>query len=287
MADPQEYQRQFSFRQYQAQHPSDPLPGDEVDAELDGVKASLDETQAALADIRRDDGALANGIVTQDSLAPELTLGVEPAVAWEAGTAYAENASVFYELSLYRCIEAHTSTDTFDASKFTLLADLSSIAFPPGSVGTTQLADSAVTTAKLYDGAVTPAKMGGLPGSSLMGRYSSSSGAPQFITLGTGMSFVGGALTATTAIADGAVSTAKIADAAVTSAKLASGAAVANIGYTPVNRAGDNAIAGVLQRSGQGAHLWHGGSYTSGKITLSTSDPSGGSDGDIWFKYTP
>jgi len=28
----------------------------------------------------------------------------------------------------------------------------------------------------------------------------------------------------------------------------------------------------------------HGGSYTSGTVTVSTSDPSGGSNGDIWLK---
>lgn len=33
------------------------------------------------------------------------------------------------------------------------------------------------------------------------------------------------------------------------------------------------------------AVLAHAGSYTSGQVTLSTSTPSGGSDGDIWFQY--
>ncbi len=40
-------------------------------------------------------------------------------------------------------------------------------------------------------------------------------------------------------IADGAVTTAKHADASITAAKIASGAAVSNIGYTPVNKGGD------------------------------------------------
>ena len=34
------------------------------------------------------------------------------------------------------------------------------------------------------------------------------------------------------------------------------------------------------------AILQHDGSYTSGQVTFSTSDPSGGSSGDVWFKYT-
>lgn len=33
------------------------------------------------------------------------------------------------------------------------------------------------------------------------------------------------------------------------------------------------------------AMLAHDGSYTSGQVTFSTSDPSGGSDGDIWYKH--
>jgi hypothetical protein len=40
-------------------------------------------------------------------------------------------------------------------------------------------------------------------------------------------------------IEDGSVTTTKIADGAVTSSKLAPGTAVANLGYTPVNKAGD------------------------------------------------
>ncbi len=54
-----------------------------------------------------------------------------------------------------------------------------------------------------------------------------------------------GAVT-TAKITDANVTTAKIADANVTAAKLASGAAVSNIGYTPVNKAGDT-MTGALQ----------------------------------------
>jgi hypothetical protein len=287
MADPTPYDRQYSFRQWQAQHPADPLPGDRVDSEFDAVKASLDETQANLELIQRSDGQLGNATVGLDQLKPDVLAGVSPAVMWAASTAIALDAIVFYGVLLYRCIAAHTSTSTFDASKFVLLADFTSIAIPPGSIGTSQLLDGAVTAPKLADGAVAPAKLGSFPGSSLWGRYSASTGGFQAIALGTGLSFVGNTLTATLALADGDVTTPKLAANAVTNAKLAVGAAVANIGYTPVNQAGDTGIGGVLQRNGQGAHLWHGGSYTSGKITLSTSDPSGGADGDLWFKYTP
>lgn len=53
----------------------------------------------------------------------------------------------------------------------------------------------------------------------------------------------------TSMIADGAVVTSKVADGAITSAKLAPGAAIANIGYTPVNKAGDT-ITGNLTVNG-------------------------------------
>jgi hypothetical protein len=287
MAQPTPYDRQYSFSSWQSQHPSDPLPGDEVDAELNAVKATTDEIIVNLGKIQRDDGNLANETVGLEQLKPEVSVGVAPAVAWTADTYFALNATVFNELILYRCIEAHTSTSVFDASKFTELADLSSLNLADGSITTTKLADQAVTTAKLADGNVTPSKMGGFPASTLVGRYSASAGGPQFVTLGSGLTFVGTALTATPpTLADGSITTAKIVDANVTGAKLASGAAVANIGYTPLNKAGDT-ITGGLVRQSAGAHLYHGDSaLASGKITVSTSAPSGGSDGDIWIQVS-
>ncbi len=50
-------------------------------------------------------------------------------------------------------------------------------------------------------------------------------------------------------IEDGSITTSKIADGAVTPSKLAPGAAIANIGYTPVNKAGDT-MSGPLDVSG-------------------------------------
>lgn len=286
MPAPEPYDRQFSFATYQSQHPSDPLPGDELDGELNNVKAALDETQASLAQIQRSDGELANASVGLEQLKPEVSVGVAPAVMWTPNTAFDVNQSVFNALILYRCITAHTSTSTFDASKFTELADLSSVSIPSGGVGTAQLADLAVTTAKLADGAVQPGKMGGFPGSVLLGRFSGSAGGPQFISLGSGLSLsVAGVLSAVAAtIADGAVTTAKLANLAVTNAKLAAGAALANLGFTPLNAAGDT-INGLLTRASAGVHLWHGdAALTSGKVTISTSAPSGGADGDIWLQ---
>lgn len=54
------------------------------------------------------------------------------------------------------------------------------------------------------------------------------------------------------------------------------GAAPTRIGYVTNN--------GIFV--GSGAALSHSGAYQSGKVTMSTSAPSGGNDGDVWFQYT-
>jgi hypothetical protein len=48
-----------------------------------------------------------------------------------------------------------------------------------------------------------------------------------------------------------------------------------------------NTTVGVLTKASAGAHLAHGSAtYASGTVTVSTSDPSGGSNGDVWLKYS-
>jgi len=65
-------------------------------------------------------------------------------------------------------------------------------------------------------------------------------------------------------IADDAIQTAQIADNAVVSASISAAVVTAA-------KIGDNAVtAAKLQR----------------KFTISTASPSGGADGDIWFKYS-
>ena len=78
----------------------------------------------------------------------------------------------------------------------------------------------------------------------------------------------------TVSIADDAVTNAKVADDAIQSAQLADNAvltaAISNVNVTTAKIANDAVTAAKLQR----------------KFTISTSSPSGGSDGDIWFKYS-
>jgi len=78
----------------------------------------------------------------------------------------------------------------------------------------------------------------------------------------------------TVSIADDAVTSAKIADDAVVSAAIADNAVltanISNVNVTTAKIANNAITADKLQR----------------KFTISTSSPSGGSDGDIWFKYS-
>jgi hypothetical protein len=83
-----------------------------------------------------------------------------------------------------------------------------------------------------------------------------------------------GGTVGTAQIADDAVTNDKVADDAIQSAQLADDAVLAaNISANQVTtvKLADNAVtAAKLER----------------KFTISTSSPSGGSDGDIWFKYS-
>lgn len=80
MADPDTYDRSYGFESYQSSNPSQPLPGNQVDAEFDAVAAAIDGLIAALQDVRRADGALTNGVVTNDALSTTMFTGLVNAV---------------------------------------------------------------------------------------------------------------------------------------------------------------------------------------------------------------
>lgn len=77
MANPPPYQRGYSFQGHQAANPDDPLPGTKVDQEFDSAAASTAALAAAIQDVRREDGALRNGIVTPESLEPNVRAMVD------------------------------------------------------------------------------------------------------------------------------------------------------------------------------------------------------------------
>lgn len=72
MPAPISYAVDYDFSGFQALNPATPLPGAALDAELAGVQASLVSVIAALADVRRSDGGVQNGVVSFDSCDAQL-----------------------------------------------------------------------------------------------------------------------------------------------------------------------------------------------------------------------
>jgi hypothetical protein len=152
MAQPTPYDRITSFTNYQTANPSEPLNGPNVDAELNAIKATLDQILDNLELIQRDDGELANESVGLDQLSEEIEVGWEAPEVWVTATAYTIGNTVFSGSGFYRCLVAHTSgvfaTD-LAASKWELIVNLASIplvnatqvAFTPtGAIAATNVA---------------------------------------------------------------------------------------------------------------------------------------------------
>lgn len=163
MAAPTTFDRQTSFALFSSENPREPHSGVDLDTEFNAVKISLDETQDALADIRESDGSLKRGIVTTNSLAPDLAIGYVPQGVWSTGLTYtADTDVVFHGTKLYLAQEDHTSgtfaTD-LAAGKWLETADLGVQVLDDDTVDTQHLVDAAVETAKIANSAVTTAKI--------------------------------------------------------------------------------------------------------------------------------
>src|SRR6266404_5867194 len=78
---PIQYNRVYDFTGYQASSPSIPLPGNQVDAELNAIKATTDAIRANLAIIQRDDTLLGNNTVHPDAF----TVASQAPIAGSAG----------------------------------------------------------------------------------------------------------------------------------------------------------------------------------------------------------
>jgi hypothetical protein len=64
----------FSFTDWTIHHPSEPLPGDRLDAQFTALDRALGALSRDLKSIRRDDGALRDDVVSAASLTPDLRL---------------------------------------------------------------------------------------------------------------------------------------------------------------------------------------------------------------------
>jgi hypothetical protein len=118
MAQPRDYTRQYNFKDYQATTPADPLPGVQVDAELNSVKLTLDDLNTNIAKIQRDDGKLGNQAVHKDAFDPgALALinanGFAPKGDWSTGSTYAVGDIVDFNSGTYLATAAHTSSAAF------------------------------------------------------------------------------------------------------------------------------------------------------------------------------
>lgn len=93
MANPTKYTPGFSYSGFEASNPGRPKPGAQLDNDFAKIEDSIGETVDALADVRRSDGALKNGIVTTDALADAAVTQAKLAPAVLAGIAEAEAAA--------------------------------------------------------------------------------------------------------------------------------------------------------------------------------------------------
>jgi len=132
MTQPTPYTRQYNFTDYQTTNPNSPLPGASVDAELNAVKVTSDQTRTNLGVIQRDDTKLANQSVHKDAFDRDaLALigidGFNPRGNWSAAIVYAPQDLVNYNDATYLALVAHTSTAVFPtdlaAGKWILIAN--------------------------------------------------------------------------------------------------------------------------------------------------------------------
>lgn len=143
----------YSYTGFQLGQGNNAFPGTQLDSDIATLVAAADATIDGLADVRRSDGALQNAIVTPDSLAPAVYLGLQTPTVWAAGVNYASAATVTVSAAgyqgIYRCVVAHLSgafaTDFANGKwalvfSFIAVSVASSVAFTPaGNIAATNV----------------------------------------------------------------------------------------------------------------------------------------------------
>ena len=171
MAYPTEYDRIYDFSDFQTDNPSDPLPGLQLDAELDAIKVALDSSQTFTEGTHAADGGLKAGIVGPQNLsaAAIALLGsgafTIKSTDWTTATAYVVGDLVRYNASVstdgtYVCAVAHTAgtfaTD-YTAGKWTLIALEAAVTYPisvaNGGTGATSASDARTNLSAAKSGA--------------------------------------------------------------------------------------------------------------------------------------
>ena len=118
MSQPRDYTRNYNFNDFQTTNPSDPLPASQVDNEFNDVKLTLDDLNANIALIQRDDGKIANASIhkealSQDALALVTAGNLTPRGDWAATTVYAAADIVNFNDATYLATVAHTAVSAF------------------------------------------------------------------------------------------------------------------------------------------------------------------------------
>src|ERR1700730_7417736 len=155
-SQPAPYSPSTSFLSFQSN--ASWFPGQQLDAEHNNLKTTTDQVRANLKLIQRDDGALANGSVTFNSLSSTLqTAGLSPLSSWITGKLYTAPQAVIQGTSLYQSPINHTpgsfSAD-LAAGNWTLLANLALLS------GTTTVAANQVAAGPTTGAAAAPAFRG-------------------------------------------------------------------------------------------------------------------------------
>ncbi|SFI05562.1 tail fiber protein [Methylobacterium brachiatum] len=148
--------RAFSFTAFQQAQGDDRFPGTELDVELDTTNNAVEALIDSLRTVLRADGKLQNGIVTRNSLAADITLGVGAARPWSVAVSYLADETVTRGYLIYRAVAPSLGVDPAkDASgaSWEVAADLSqAVTIAAGGVGTAALQTGAVTNDKLAGG---------------------------------------------------------------------------------------------------------------------------------------
>jgi len=111
---PVDYDRQNNFTDYSILYPNTPISGSQLDIEFNAVEQALDQTQARLRLIQRDDGAILNQSIGLDQLKTEALTGVNAPTTWTAFTPYAAKDTVIFDgAAWYLCISSHTASGDF------------------------------------------------------------------------------------------------------------------------------------------------------------------------------
>jgi microcystin-dependent protein len=153
----------YSYTAYQQAQGNNTFPGTQLDNDLANLKQSIDETIDFASEVIRDDGKLQNGVVTKNSLAEDVLLGVAAPRPWVTATEYAVDDTATINNSLYICLVEHTSgvfADDLAAGKWTLLIEFTVPSnIPDGSVTEPKHATGGVSTRALAPASVTPDKI--------------------------------------------------------------------------------------------------------------------------------